>query len=47
MPGDLGLSETHSLGMVLIATPVDQMDGTLEWCRDGSTVATITLGRPQ
>jgi two-component sensor histidine kinase len=47
IPADLDLSQTNSLGMVLIATLVEQIEGTLEWGRDGGTAATITLGQPQ
>jgi two-component sensor histidine kinase/CheY-like chemotaxis protein len=47
LPADLDLSGTNSLGMVLINTLVEQIDGTLEWSRNGGTAATITLSLPQ
>jgi two-component sensor histidine kinase len=45
LPPDLDLSKINSLGLVLINTLVDQIDGTLEWSRSGGTAATITFGR--
>jgi two-component sensor histidine kinase len=46
MPPDLDLSKVDSLGVLLITTLVDQLEGTLEWSRNGGTTATIAFGHP-
>ena len=46
-PGDIDFAETQSLGMQLVVSLVEQLDGTITLTRDGGTEFTITFAAPQ
>jgi two-component sensor histidine kinase len=46
-PEDLGFRDTASLGLQLVSTLVDQLEGTIELDRSGGTTFKITFAEPR
>ncbi len=46
-PGDLDFRNTQSLGLQLVVTLVEQLEGTIELNRNGGTEFRIVLERPE